>query len=109
MEKRSAKRAFPKGFHGAEIKLTSIPLYQFKLKDISDNGGSILVKENSAMINHLEVGQFLKIKLHLSSRADLNGYFKSKIKHITKIKEGRYKGHYSVGVQILAKQFAMTK
>ncbi len=100
MEKRSAKRASPTGFHGAEIKLTGIPLYQFKLKNISDNGASILVKENSAMINHLEVGQSLKIKFHLSSRADLNGYFESKIKHITKIEERRYKGHYLVGVQI---------
>ena len=62
MEKRSVKRASPTGFHGAEIKLTGIPRYQFKLKNISDNGASILVKENSAMINHLEVGQSLKIK-----------------------------------------------
>jgi len=105
MEKRSAKRALPTGSHGAEIKLIGVPLYQFKLKDISDNGASILVKEDSAMINHLEVGQSLKIKFHLSSRADFNGYFESKIKHITKIEERRYKGHYLVGVQILAKNF----
>ncbi len=102
MEKRSAKRALPTGFHAAEIKLIGVPLYQFKLKDISDNGASILVKEDSAMINHLEVGQSLKIKFHLSSRSDIIGYFESKIKHITKIEERRYKGHYLVGVQILA-------
>ena len=103
MEKRSAKRALPTGFHGAEIKLTGVPLYQFKLKDISDTGASLLVKEDSAMINHLEVGQSLKIKFHLKSRPDLNGYFESKIKHITKVEEGRYKGHYLVGVRILDK------
>ena len=95
----------PTGSHGAEIKLIGVPLFQFKLKDISDNGASILVKEDSAMINHLEVGQSLKIKFHLSSRADLNGYFESKIKHITKIVAQRYKGHYLVGVQILANSF----
>ena len=105
MEKRSSKRALPPGSHGAEIKLTGVPLYQFKLKDISDNGASILVKEDSAMINHLEVGQSLNIRFHLSSRADLSGYFESKIKHITKIVARRYKGHYSVGVQILANSF----
>ena len=103
MERRSTERAFPTGFHGAEIKLTGIPLYQFKLKDISDNGVSLLVNENSAMIIHLEVGQCLKIKFHSDSHADLNGYFESEIKHITKIEEGRYKRHYLVGVQILAK------
>ena len=103
MEKRSVKRAVPAGFNGAEIKLTGVPLYQFKLKDISDNGASLLVKEDSAMINHLEVGQSLEIKFHSDAQADLNGYFEAKIKHITKVEEGRYKGHYLVGVRILTK------
>ena len=103
MEKRSSKRSLPAGFHGAEIKLTGVPLYQFKLKDISDNGASILVKEDSAMVSHLEVGQSLKIKFYSNSRPDLNGYFESKIQHITKIEEGRYNGPYLVGVQKLAK------
>ncbi len=103
MEKRSAKRAIPTGFNIAEIKLTGIPLYQFKIKDISDSGASLLVKEDSAMINHLEVGQSLEIKLHSESQAGLNGYFEAKIKHITKIEEGRYKGHYLIGVRIVLK------
>jgi hypothetical protein len=102
MEKRLEKRAFPKGFHGAEIKLIGIPLYQFKLKDISDNGASLLVKENSSMINNLGIGQSLKIKFYSDDHPELNGYFESEIKHITKIEKGRYKGHYLVGVQILS-------
>jgi hypothetical protein len=100
-EKRSEERAVPTGFHGAEIKLTGIPLYQFKLKDISDKGASLLVKEDSAMVNHLEVGQLVNIRFHSDAGADSDGYFESKIKHITKIEEGRYKGHYLVGVAIL--------
>jgi hypothetical protein len=101
MEKRTTKRVVPTGLNIAEIKLTGIPLYQFKLKDISDKGASILVKENSGMIKHLEVGQSLEIKLQSDSRADLNGYFEAQIKHITKIEDGRYKGHYLIGVHIL--------
>lgn len=101
MEKRSEKRAFPKGFHGAEIKLIGIPLYQFKLKDISDNGASLLMKENSSMINHLKIGQSLKIKFYSDDHPEFNGYLESEIKHITKIDKGRYKGHCLVGVQIL--------
>jgi hypothetical protein len=101
MEKRSEKRAFPKGFHGAEIKLIGIPLYQFKLKDISDNGASLLMKENSSMINHLKIGQSLKIKFYSDDHPEFNGYFESEIKHITKIDKGRYNGHYLVGVRIL--------
>ena len=101
MDKRSEKRAFPKGFHGAEIKLIGIPLYQFKLKDISDNGASLLMKENSSMINHLKIGQSLKIKFYSDDHPEFNGYLESEIKHITKIDKGRYKGHCLVGVQIL--------
>ena len=100
-EKRSEERAFPTGVHGAEIKLTGIPLYQFKLKDISDKGASLLVKEDSAMVNHLEVGQFVNVKFHSDAGTDSDGYFESEIKHITKIEEGRYKGHYLVGVVLL--------
>ena len=103
MEKRSEKRALPTGFHGAEIKLIGIPLYQFKLKDLSKNGASLLVKEDSAMINNLEVRQTLKIKFHSDTHTNLNGYFESEIKHITKIDKGRYKGHYLIGVQLLEK------
>jgi hypothetical protein len=103
MEKRSAKRAVLTGFNAAEIKLTGIPLYQFKIKDISDNGASMLVKESSGMLNHLEVDQSLEIKFYSESQADFNGYFEAKIKHITKIETGRYKGHYLVGVRIVSK------
>ena len=105
MEKRSAVRSLPTGSHGAEIKLTGVPLYQFKLKDISHNGAGILVKDDSAMIKHLKVGQSLEIRFQMSPRSDLDGYFESKIKHITKINERRYKGHYLVGVKMLAKSF----
>ena len=105
MEKRSAARSLATGSHGAEIKLTGVPLYQFKLKDISPDGAGILVKDDSAMINHLEVGQALKIKFLGDSGSDLDGYYQSKIKHITKINERRYKGHYLVGVKMLAKSF----
>ena len=103
MDKRSGKRVFRAGFHVAEIKLIGIPLYQFKLKDISENGVSLLVNGNSAIIDHLEVGQSLKIKLHSDTHAGLNGYFDSEIKHITKMDKGRYKKHYLVGLKILEK------
>ena len=105
MEKRSAARSLATGSHGAEIKLTGVPLYQFKLKDISPDGAGILVKDDSAMINHLEIGQTLKIKFQMSHRPELDGYYESMIKHITRIKERRYKGHYLVGVKMLAKSF----
>ena len=103
-EKRSESRGAPKGFHGASIKLVGVPLYQFKLKDSSENGASILVKEDSFMLNYLEVGQTLKINFSSDLQSDHNGDFETEIVHITKMDKGRYKGHYLVGVRILDKK-----
>jgi hypothetical protein len=103
-DKRSESRGAPKGFPGASIKLVGVPLYQFKLKDSSENGASILVKEDSFMLNYLEVGQTLKINFSSERESDHNGDFETEIVHITKVDKGRYKGHYLVGVQILDKK-----
>jgi hypothetical protein len=104
MNKRSESRDAPKGFHGASIKLVGVPLYQFKLKDTSENGASILVKEDSFMLNYLKVGQTLQINFSSDLEFDHNGNFETEIVHITKVDKGRYKGHYLVGVQILDKK-----
>ena len=104
MNKRSESRDAPKGFHGASIKLVGVPLYQFKLKDTSENGASILVKEDSFMLNYLKVGQTLRINFSSDLEFDHNGNFETEIVHITKVDKGRYKGHYLVGVQILDKK-----
>jgi len=103
-EKRSESRGAPKGFHGASIKLVGVPLYQFKLKDFSENGASILVKEDSTMLDYLEVGQTLNINFSSELESDHNGDFETEIVHITKMDKGRYKGHYLVGVRILDKK-----
>jgi hypothetical protein len=107
MNKRSESRDAPKGFHGASIKLVGVPLYQFKLKDTSENGASILVKEDSFMLNYLKVGQTLQINFSSDLEFDHNGNFETEIVHITKVDKGRYKGHYLVGVQILDKKGAL--
>jgi hypothetical protein len=84
--------------------LVGVPLYQFKLKDTSENGASILVKEDSFMLNYLKVGQTLQINFSSDLEFDHNGDFETEIVHITKVDKGRYKGHYLVGVQILDKK-----
>ena len=104
MNERSESRDAPKGFHGASIKLVGVPLYQFKLKDTSENGASILIKEDSFMLNYLEVGQVLNINFSSDLESDHNGDFETEIVHITKVDKGRYKRHYLVGVRILNKK-----
>ena len=103
-EKRSEPRISVDQFHSVEIKLSrSIPIYQFKLRDISPHGACILIKEDSSVLNHLKVGQILNLKYRFEDPSKPTEFLKTEIKHITKAKQKRLKGHYLVGVFILEK------
>jgi hypothetical protein len=96
-ERRSETRKTASHLFGAEIKLPGVPIHRFKLKDISLNGACILIKEDSSMLNHIKAGQTLNMKYYYTHKTDPPA-IKSEIKYITKPEEGRFKGHYLVGV-----------
>jgi hypothetical protein len=103
-EKRKETRDRSRKYHSVEMKLSSLPIYLFKLKDISSHGACFLVKEGSAILKHLKAGQILNMRYHSDEEVKPTAVFKSEIKHITKIEEKSYKGHYLVGIKILEKQ-----
>ena len=103
-DRRSAVREPPKRFHSVEMKIDSLPIYLFKLKDISSNGACFLVKEGSSILKHLKVGQVLNMKYHANDEMEPSEVFKSEIKYIQNNVEGQFKGHYSVGIMLLEKQ-----
>ena len=102
--RRSEPRQPSKKFHSVEMKLASLPIYLFKLKEISSNGACFMVKEGSAILRHLQVGQILNMRYHADDEMEPSEVFKSKIKHITKALENPYKDHYAVGIRLLEKQ-----
>ena len=103
-DKRSEAREPANQFHSVEMKLASLPIYLFKLKDVSENGACFMVKEGSAILMNLKVGQILILRYHAADETKTSEVFKSEIKHITKALENPYKGHYAVGIRILEKQ-----
>ena len=103
-DRRSAPRKPSKMFHSVEMKLASLPIYLFKLKDISSNGACFMVKEGSAILKHLKVGQILNMRYRVDDEMETSEVFKSEIKHITKAIENPYKGHYAVGIRLLERQ-----
>ncbi len=103
-EKRKETRDRSNKYHSVEMKLSTLPIYLFKLKDISSKGACFFVKEGSAILNHIKVGQILNMRYHSEEEMEPITVFKSAIKHITKIEEKSYKGHYLVGIKILEKQ-----
>ncbi len=107
VEKRSEPRTITEGLYSVEINLgSSLPIYQFKLRDISTNGACILIKDDSPILNHLKVGQILDMKYYSTDRSQPTKYLKSEIKHITKAGPGRFDRHYLVGVLVSENQGA---
>jgi hypothetical protein len=103
-DRRTDDRHLPQKFYSVEMKLAGLPIYQFKLKDVSENGACFMVKEDSAILEYLEVGLLLDMRYYSEDKKEPSEIFRSEIKHITKATEKPYKGHCMVGVMILEKQ-----
>ena len=103
-DRRAETRQPTKKFHSVEMKLGALPIYLFKLKEVSSNGACFMVKEESAILKHLKVGQLLNMRYHTDNEMEPPEVFRSEIKHITKALENPYKGHYAVGIRLLERQ-----
>lgn len=104
-EKRSEPRTELEKYHSVEFKETeSGHLYQFKIWNMSSKGMCLVVREDSAILNDLEVGKVLNMKYHTTDFSLPPEELKTEIKHITKEDQGRYKGHHLVGLLILENQ-----
>lgn len=80
---------------GAEV------LYQFKIWEAASSLLNVLVNENSQLLPRLKVGDTLDVKYYSNGSGYPSTYRKSAIKHITRSDEGRLKGHFLVGLEIL--------
>ena len=78
--------------------------YQFRIWNKSSNYMCFLVKENSGLVPQLKVGDPLSLKCYYSDAYFPSEYLETEIQHITKKDEGRFKGHYVVGLEILGCQ-----
>jgi hypothetical protein len=99
--RRSESRQVAKDCYSAEIRLVGIPVHEVKLKDISSKGACFLFKNNSSLSGNLQTGQDLKVKYFFEDRSKPSEMFQAKVRHITEVKEGRFKGYYSAGLSIL--------
>ena len=102
LEKRSEPRKILEDYFSVEFSVSSeLPVHQFKVRDISPSGIGILVNEGSAVLAHLKVGDVLDMKYNPANASDLAKNLKTEIRHITKMEQGRYRGHYLVGMLII--------
>ena len=104
IEKRSESRSIIDKYYSVEFSISNTAYtYQFKIWDISKKGVCVLVTEDSDLLNHLKVGDILNLKYYSTDSSLPVEYLKTKIRHITKDEEGRFKGLCLVGLSILEK------
>ncbi len=105
--RRSEPRSIVNQYYSVELSIGSTgPIaYQFKIRNISKSGMGILVKEDSDLIEHLRVGALFNMKYYPVDLSDQPKHIETEIKYITKDDQGRFKGHYLVGLSVVSEAF----
>jgi hypothetical protein len=89
-------------YYSAEFVLDGLDVsYQFRIWEKAPKAVSVLVKENSGILQLLKVGDLLNVKYYSSRSAYPSERQRTAVRHITWNDEGRLRGHYLVGLEIL--------
>jgi hypothetical protein len=100
-DKRSEPRTILDQYRSVEFSLSKKdPIFQFRVQDISPSGMGILVNERSKALKYLKVGQVLLMKYNPENPDGSPEQMETEIRHITLVADGRYRGHYLVGLRI---------
>lgn len=101
-DRRADERKQPDKYYSVQFSVKDLGyFYQFKIWDVSSRGMCILVGEDSSVVGHLNVGDVIKMQYYLSDAIGSTEEFETEISHITKNDQGKFKGHYLVGLAIL--------
>ena len=79
-------------------------LYQFRIWNLDADAMYILVKENSAMLGRLKTGEIFETKYYSGDALHPTVDSRTEIKVITREEDGRFKGHYRVGLNMIPEQ-----
>lgn len=107
-EKRSDPRTVPNRFYSVEFVPEGMDShYQFKIRDTSFTGMCIIVREDSAVLQHIREGEILQMKYYGPEPSRNPEKLKTIVKHITKDDQGRFKGHFLIGLSILEDNYEL--
>ncbi len=76
-------------------------VYQFKIVETSLSGMSFIIKEGSAVLEHMKEGMIIDMKYYPEGVREAPRFLKTKIMHISKSASPRYRGHYQVGIKLV--------
>ena len=86
-----------------EIKFVGHPIYQFRVINVTASGAGFLIKDDSAFLEMIEVGQTVGADFISPEGTNPSGLYEAEIKHITKLDMQEHRGHQLVGLSILKK------
>lgn len=100
-ERRSEKRSAADKYYSVQFQPKGLPsVYQFKIRNISSKGLCILIKNDSQVLEHLKVGDSLKMTYYAEDSTTHTRIMQTRIKHISPGKPGHFEGHHLVGLVI---------
>jgi hypothetical protein len=102
-DKRSEPRKAKLRNYRIEIKFVGKPIYQFRVINVTTKGAGLLIKDDSAFLKMIEVGQIVEADFISPEGTAPSGIYKAEIKHITKLDNQDHQGHRLVGLSILKK------
>jgi len=92
-------------YYSVECSIPDLePVYQFRIWNRSESGMCVLIREDSAVLHHLQVGKIFTMKYYPINSPGRLEQFDTMVRHISKDEHGRFKGHFMVGLSILEKQ-----
>ena len=102
VERRSEPRKEVNRYYSVEFAINGMAMpYQFRIWNIASKSMCVLIKEGSDILSHLKVGEKINMKYYTDSSISPTEYRETAIRHITKDEDGKFKGHYLVGLEIM--------
>ena len=102
-EKRSEPRRAKLRNYRIEIKFVGKPIYQFRVINVTAKGAGLLIKDDSAFLKMIKVGQIVEADFISPEGTVPSGLYQAEIKHVTKLDMQEHRGHQLVGLSILKK------
>ena len=109
-EQRNEKRNLADRYYSVQFSIKQrVPIYQFKLKDISSTGLCIIVKDSSKLLQMINIGDIIEMTFCAADAPEDTLRRKTKLAHITPDNSGKYKDHYLVGFSMIDEDTGLTK
>jgi hypothetical protein len=92
-------------YYSAEFSIDGLDAaYQFRLRNTDSIPMCVLVRQDSNIVPWLKVGEVFDVKYYSVNANHSPAFLSTEIRDITRDDQGRFKGHYLVGLEILEEQ-----